>query len=70
MQSRGWYTAELRKVAGRFRRTLVKELGVGFLVQVSDKLFAGEVLDEKNIAVFLLEKPVKDFGGTGNRVPV
>lgn len=62
VQSRGWYTAELRKVAVRFRRTIVKELGVGFLVQVSDKLFAGEILDEKNFAVFLLGKPVADFG--------
>ena len=62
VQSRGWYTAELRKVAVRFRRAIVREQGVEFLLRVADKLFAGEVLDEKNMAVFLLEKLVEDFG--------
>ena len=62
IQSRGWYTAELRKVAGRFRRTIKNEKGLDFLVQVAGKLFAGRVLEEKVLAVELLQKDVKQFG--------
>lgn len=58
IKSRGWYTAELRKVAIRFRRAIVQERGVDFLVQVADQLFRGRVLEEKALAVFLLEKLV------------
>src|SRR5207248_4014965 len=36
IKSRGWYTAELRKVAARFRRAIRKERGLDFLVQVAD----------------------------------
>lgn len=62
IKSRGWYTAELRKVAVRFRRTILKEKGLPFLLQVSDKLFTGRVLEEKVFAVFLLETLTDDFG--------
>lgn len=62
VKSRGWYTCELRKFAVRFRRTIVREQGTEFLIQVADKLFTGEVLEEKVLAVFLLEKLVGDFG--------
>jgi 3-methyladenine DNA glycosylase AlkD len=62
IKSRGWYTAELRKVAVRFRRTILKELGLPFLLQVADKLFSGRVLEEKIFAVFLLEKLTDDCG--------
>jgi 3-methyladenine DNA glycosylase AlkD len=55
IQSRGWYTAELRKVAKRFRRTMCQEQGMGFVVQVANELFSGQVLEEKVFAVFLLE---------------
>jgi 3-methyladenine DNA glycosylase AlkD len=58
VKSRGWYTGELRKVAVRFRRTIVKELGLPFLVQVCDKLFDGQCLEEKTLAVLMLEKIV------------
>jgi 3-methyladenine DNA glycosylase AlkD len=60
--SRGWYTAELRKVAYRFHRVLLKEQGLDYLVSVADQLFLGRVLEEKNMAVMLLEKSVHDFG--------
>ncbi len=60
--SRGWYTAELRKVAVRVRRTIVREQDVGFLVKVADQLFRGRILEEKFLAVFLLEKIVVGFG--------
>jgi 3-methyladenine DNA glycosylase AlkD len=62
VKSRGWYTAELRKVAVRFRRTIRRELGVPFLLQVADKLFSGRVLEEKTFAVFLLESLTDNFG--------
>ena len=62
VKSRGWYTAELRKVAVRFRRTIRKELGLPFLLQVADELFSGQMLEEKVFAVFLLEKLTDDFG--------
>ena len=60
--SRGWYAAELRQVAARFQRTIQNELGLEFLLQVSDKLFAGRMLEEKGFAVLLLEKLVDGFG--------
>jgi len=62
IQSRGWYTAELREFAVRFRRSIVRERGMDFLVQVADQLFSGGVLEEKVMAVFLLEKQTKNFG--------
>jgi 3-methyladenine DNA glycosylase AlkD len=61
VKSRGWYTGELRKVAVRFRRVILKEQGLEFLVKVADQLFSGEVLDEKNFAVFLLETLTGEF---------
>jgi 3-methyladenine DNA glycosylase AlkD len=62
IQSHGWHTAEMRKVAVRFRRTVLKEQGCDFLVQVADKLFRGRVLEEKVFAVLLLEKLTPKFG--------
>jgi 3-methyladenine DNA glycosylase AlkD len=58
IKSRGWYTGELRKVAVRFRRTILKELGLPFLLLVCDKLFTGRCLEEKIFAVLMLEKIV------------
>ena len=62
VKSRGWYTAEMRKVAKRFSRTIVAEQGLSFLVQVSDQLFRGDVLEEKVFAVMLLEDLTAQFG--------
>lgn len=62
VKSRGWYTGELRKVAVRFRRAMMKERGLDFVVQVADKLFAGRYLEEKVCAVFLLEKQTPLLG--------
>jgi 3-methyladenine DNA glycosylase AlkD len=61
VKSRGWYTAELRKVARRFQRSIAREMGMDFLVQVADQLFSGKVLEEKVFAVFLLEKQTAQF---------
>jgi len=62
VKSRGWYTAELRKVARRFSRTILAEQGLPFLIQVADQLFRGEVLEEKIFAVMLLEDLTNQFG--------
>jgi|SRR5580704_11330141 3-methyladenine DNA glycosylase AlkD len=62
IKSHGWYTAKLRSAARHFRRRIRKELGLDFLLQVADKLFAGWVLEEKVFAVFLLEKLTEEFG--------
>jgi 3-methyladenine DNA glycosylase AlkD len=62
VKSRGWYTGEMRKVAKRFRRTIVAEQRLPFLIQVADQLFQGEVLEEKVFAVMLLEDLTGEFG--------
>src|SRR5208283_879945 len=61
VQSRGWYTAELRKFAVGFRRSIARERGMDFLVQVANELFSGRMLEEKVMAVFLLEKQTTNF---------
>jgi 3-methyladenine DNA glycosylase AlkD len=68
IQSRGWRTAELRKVAVRFRRAVHKEMGLDFLVQVTDKLFAGRMLEEKVCAVLMLEKVVGELADQEFRI--
>jgi 3-methyladenine DNA glycosylase AlkD len=62
IKSRGWYTAALRKAAAQFRRGIAGEQGMDFLVQVADQLFSGRILEEKAMAVFLLEKQTENFG--------
>ena len=59
VQSRGWYTAALRRFASAQRREIESPRA---LLAVADRLFTGEILDEKNVAVMLLEKPVANFG--------
>ncbi|MGA9964865.1 MAG: DNA alkylation repair protein [Terriglobales bacterium] len=68
IKSRGWYTAELRKVAIRFRRAILRERSLEFLLQVANELFAGRILEEKILAVFLLEKMTEEFGDTEFRL--
>jgi 3-methyladenine DNA glycosylase AlkD len=62
VKSRGWYTGEMRRVAKRFRRTILAEQGLPFLIQVSDQLFQGDILEEKVFAVMLLEDLTDQFG--------
>jgi 3-methyladenine DNA glycosylase AlkD len=62
VKSRGWYTAELRKVAVRFRRTILREQGLAFLIKVADELFSGDVLEEKVFAVLMLERITGQLG--------
>jgi 3-methyladenine DNA glycosylase AlkD len=68
IKSRGWYTAELRKVAVRFRRAILRERDLDFLVKVADRLFRGCVLEEKVFGVFLLEKVVDRLGDSEFRL--
>ncbi len=62
VQSRGWYTGELRKVAVRFRRAIIAQNGLPFLLKVGDRLFRGDVLEEKVFAVVMLQGIVDGFG--------
>ena len=62
IKSHGWYTADLRKLAVSYRREILSQHGAAFLLSVADKLFSGDVLEEKVFAVFLLEKQIDDFG--------
>jgi 3-methyladenine DNA glycosylase AlkD len=68
IKSHGWYTADLRRAAVRFRREVRKERGLDFLIEVADRLFSGSVLEEKIVAVFLLEKLDREFGDTEFRL--
>jgi 3-methyladenine DNA glycosylase AlkD len=62
IKSHGWYTGDLRRAMRRLRREILEERGFDFLVQASDKLFSGSVLEEKIAAVFLLENLDEQFG--------
>src|SRR5580704_10394405 len=62
IKSRGWYTGELRKVAVRLRRAILAENDVPYLVEVADRLFRGNMLEEKVFAVVMLQDVVGQFG--------
>jgi 3-methyladenine DNA glycosylase AlkD len=62
VKSRGWYTGELRKVAVRFRRTILAEHDLPYLLEVADQLFKGSILEEKIFAVVMLQGIVGEFG--------
>jgi len=59
--SRGWYTPELRKLARRFTKIIKGDQGLDYLVAVANDLFRGNVLEEKILAVLLLETSTKEF---------
>jgi len=52
----------LRRAAVGFRKELKKERGLDLLIEVADQLFSGVVLEEKIVAVMLLEKLDGEFG--------
>lgn len=62
IQSRGWYTDELRKVAVRFRKAILNDCDQKFLLAVADKLFRGRILEEKIFALVMLQGVVGQFG--------
>jgi 3-methyladenine DNA glycosylase AlkD len=55
ISSRGWRAPELRALAKRFRKVIYRDAGLDYLVAVADNLFNGRVLEEKVLAVLLLE---------------
>ena len=55
VESRGWYTADLRRAIRKIRREILRRRDFNFLTAVADQLFSGSVLEEKVAAVFLLE---------------
>jgi len=58
----GWRTADLRRFARQAQRELLAEGGLPLLLAVADRLFAGKVTEEKNLAVLLLENRTHTFG--------
>ena len=62
IKSHGWYTADLRRAAESCRREILKTNDFAFLVQVADELFTGSMLEEKIVAVFLLENLTANSG--------
>jgi 3-methyladenine DNA glycosylase AlkD len=60
VRSHGWYTAQLR----RYARGLHKELAEdhALLLEVAERLFASPVLDEKALAVTMLQPSLRRFG--------
>jgi len=62
VRSRGWYTADLRRSARNTSRVIRKADTLATLLQVADRLFVGDVLEERVFAVLLLENSVFKFG--------
>lgn len=62
IKSHGWYAADMRRAARSFRREIRKESGLHCLIEIADQLFSGPVLEEKIVAVFLLENLEAEFG--------
>lgn len=60
VRSHGWYTADLR----RYARTLHGQLAAdqALLLDVAEQLFAGRVLEEKALAVTMLQPSLRRFG--------
>lgn len=62
IRSHGWYTADLRRFARKASREVVQRDGPEMLLELADRLFTGDVLEEKVCAVLLLENYVASFG--------
>lgn len=62
IKSHGWYTADLRRAVRRWRKEILANHEVDFLVKIADQLFSGSVLEEKVAAVFLVEGLNNKFG--------
>lgn len=59
--SRGWYTDEIRKLAKRFSRVIANDAGIDYLFAICDDLFHGKVLEEKVLAVFMLQYHLEEL---------
>jgi 3-methyladenine DNA glycosylase AlkD len=58
--SHGWYTAELRRYARLLHRQLAADEAL--LLDVAERLFASPYLEEKALAVTMLEPSLRRFG--------
>src|SRR3984957_7664393 len=68
IKSHGWYTADLRRASRSFRREILQNNDFAFLVKLADELFSGSVLEEKIVAVFLLEHLTANCGPSDFRL--
>jgi len=68
IKSHGWYTADLRRASRSFRREILQNNDFAFLVKLADELFSGSVLEEKIVAVFLLENLTANCGPSDFRL--
>jgi 3-methyladenine DNA glycosylase AlkD len=62
VKSRGWRVGDLRRFAHGKRKELLAAGGSSLLVSIADSLFQGPVIEEKCVAVFLLEQSVAKLG--------
>ena len=60
VQSHGWYTAELRRYARALHAQLAADQAV--LLDVAERLFGSPVLEEKALAVIMLQPSLRRFG--------
>jgi 3-methyladenine DNA glycosylase AlkD len=60
VQSHGWYTAELRRYAKALHARLAADQAL--LLDVAERLFASPVLEEKALAVTMLQPSLRRFG--------
>ncbi len=58
IRSHGWYTAPLRRLAAKLRHEILAEGGLKLLLDTADQLFSGEYIEERAVAVFLLQRDV------------
>jgi len=62
IRSYRWRTGDLRRAVVHKRREILKQFDLKFLLQVADNLFNGDINEDKNAAVFLLEDLTDKFG--------
>jgi 3-methyladenine DNA glycosylase AlkD len=60
VQSHGWYTGDLRRYARALHKELVHDQAL--LLDVAERLFTSAVLEEKALAVTMLEPALRRFG--------
>jgi 3-methyladenine DNA glycosylase AlkD len=61
VRSHGWYTAALRRYARQLHAQLAADQAL--LLDVAERLFAGAYLEEKALAVTMLQPSLRRFGG-------
>jgi 3-methyladenine DNA glycosylase AlkD len=62
ISSHGWYTAPLRKFSLLKRKEILQEGGESLLMDVAEKMFTGQFLEEHNVGVYLLEPSAANYG--------